>query len=35
VLLEDLETAYRRACGERVELPLKTASYQRWAEALH
>ncbi|HEX3531179.1 MAG TPA: amino acid adenylation domain-containing protein [Thermoanaerobaculia bacterium] len=35
VLLEDLETAYRRACGEAVDLPAKTLSYQRWAEALH
>jgi non-ribosomal peptide synthase protein (TIGR01720 family) len=35
ILLEDLQTAYRQLSrGEQVELPPKTTSFKRWAEAL-
>ncbi|HKQ74118.1 MAG TPA: amino acid adenylation domain-containing protein [Blastocatellia bacterium] len=35
ILLEDLQTAYRQLeLGETPRLPLKTTSYQRWAQAL-
>jgi amino acid adenylation domain-containing protein/non-ribosomal peptide synthase protein (TIGR01720 family) len=35
ILLEDLQSAYRQAgSGSAVQLPLKTTSYQRWAERL-
>ncbi len=35
VLLEDLQTAYRQLSRrEKVELPPKTTSFKRWAEAL-
>ena len=35
ILLEDWEHVYRKLqSGERVELPLKTTSFQRWAKRL-
>ena len=35
ILLEDLQTAYSQlAAGERVKLPAKTTSFQRWAATL-
>ncbi|WP_157722062.1 non-ribosomal peptide synthase/polyketide synthase [Tumebacillus avium] len=36
ILLQDLETAYeQRLHGQAVQLPLKTTSFQKWAELLN